>query len=185
MFSQVIAVALCVLVAQPAMAKCSRSYTVQAGDYCDKISAAQHVSTYQLAVNNIKKINQGCTNLVPGESLCLGTAGKDCTTTYVVAAGDTCDKIASVAGVNTTILSVNNPQINAECTDIYPGEVLCTANTAMAPSVPSGVKSVPIPSSSASASTLSPSASASSGNDAISSGSGGNGDENLPYCDEL
>jgi len=181
MFSQVIAVALCALLAQPAMAKCSRSYTVQAGDFCDKISAAQHVSTYQLAVNNIKKINTGCTNLVPGESLCLAKGGKDCTTTYVVVAGDTCDNIASTAGINTTMLAANNPQINADCTDIYPGEVLCTANTAMAPAVPAGVKSVPIPSPSPSAS-----AAPASDHGALSSGTNGdNSDENLPFCDEL
>lgn len=160
MFSQVIAFALCALVAQPALAtSCSRTYVVQLGDYCDSISAAKNVSTYQLAVNNMKTINADCTNLQPGSTLCLGTAGKDCQTTHVVGLGDTCDSVSSAAGINNTLLTLNNPQINADCSDIYIGEVLCTANTLLAP---------PVPSSSVSAAAPPPSAS-----------------DDLPYCDEL
>jgi len=160
MFSQIIALALCALVAQPATASsCSRTYTIKEGDYCDSISAAKNVSTYQLAVNNMNTINADCTNLQPGGTLCLGTVGEDCRTTHVVGEGDTCDSISSVAGVNTTLLTMNNPQINADCSDIYIGEVLCTAKTLLVTSAPPSA-SVPIPSPSAT-------------------------DENLPYCDEL
>lgn len=45
---------------------CNRSYTVQAGDFCDGISAAQNVSTYQLATVN-PVINPTCTNLFVGQ----------------------------------------------------------------------------------------------------------------------
>lgn len=167
MFSQVIAVALCALIAQPAMAaKCTRTYTVKEGDYCDSISAAQNVSTYQLAVNNVNHINADCSDLEAGQVLCLGTQGHDCQTTHVVGAGDTCDGIDSAAGVNITLLVANNPQINEQCSNIYIGEVLCTATTVIVPPAPSGAKSVSIPSS-----TPAPSS---------------NGDdENIPYCDEL
>ncbi|KJA17672.1 hypothetical protein HYPSUDRAFT_146264, partial [Hypholoma sublateritium FD-334 SS-4] len=104
-------------------ASCSRSYTIQTGDYCDKISQAQNVSTYQLAVVNAN-VDSSCSNLIPGQTLCLAeNAAEDCSTTYVVRSGDTCDDIASRAGLNTTILSLNNPQINAECTNIYTDEV--------------------------------------------------------------
>jgi len=185
MLSQVLAVVLCALVAQPAMAKkpsCSRTYTVQAGDYCDKISASQNTSTYQLAVNNIKSINSGCTNLVPGQVLCLGTSGDDCQTVDVVGASDTCDSIASAAGINTTILTLNNPQINAGCSNIYTGEVLCTAKTALVPPVPStGSASVPMPSSNTTDTAVSSAASSSAKGNSSDNGD----DEDLPYCDEL
>lgn len=70
------------------------------------------------------QINPECTNLVPGQTLCLGTvASEDCTQTYVVKAADDCDNIASTVGLNTTMMSLNNPQINEGCTNIYIGEV--------------------------------------------------------------
>ena len=78
---------------------------------------------YQLAVVNAN-IDSSCSNLIPGQTLCLAeNAAEDCSTTYVVRSGDTCEDIASRAGLNTTILSLNNPQINAECTNIYTDEV--------------------------------------------------------------
>lgn len=60
---------------------------------------------------------------MPGEDLCLGYAGEDCRTTYVVKANDTCDEIASQAGTTFTILKMNNPQIDDACSNIYIGEV--------------------------------------------------------------
>ena len=130
-------------------ASCSRKYTVKVGDFCDKISQEQHVSTcvlgplydgffthcfdfsfflgcaiasYQLAVNNPSLVDRGCTNLQVGESLCLGTTNEDCSTTHTVQTGDTCDKIATANGLNMTILHMNNPQLDQAC-DIYEGEV--------------------------------------------------------------
>jgi hypothetical protein len=82
-----------------------------------------HPNSYQLAVNNVKAINGDCSNLTPGSTLCLGRTGEDCQTTYVVKTDDTCDGIASAAGINSTILNANNPQINSGCTNIYIGEV--------------------------------------------------------------
>ncbi|TFY78347.1 hypothetical protein EWM64_g5671 [Hericium alpestre] len=102
-------------------ASCARTYTVQASEYCDAISAAQNVSTYQLAVVN-PQINQGCTNLLPGQSLCLGNTGEDCQTTYKVVSGNTCDDLTKQFNINSTILYANNPQINADCSNLYVNE---------------------------------------------------------------
>ncbi|KAF8965452.1 hypothetical protein BDZ97DRAFT_1812236, partial [Flammula alnicola] len=106
MFSQLFVAAFLAVSAQTALAAdCTRSYTIQAGDYCDKISQAQNVSTYQLAVVNSGSVNSACTNLIPGQSLCLAQkATEDCSTTYVVLADDTCAGIASKNALNTTIL---------------------------------------------------------------------------------
>jgi LysM domain len=118
---------------------------IQAGDYCDKISQEQNVSTfvfalygrfysvlnffflcyysYQLAVVNPDMINKGCTNLTPGESICLGLdGGEDCSTTQVVQPGDTCSGITGSNGLNMTIFLHNNPQLDDAC-DIYVGQV--------------------------------------------------------------
>ncbi|KAG6835714.1 hypothetical protein H0H93_015400 [Arthromyces matolae] len=107
---------------------CARNYTVSSGDTCDGISAAQKVSTFQLAHDN-PSIDTGCDNLAVGEPLCLGFQGQDCTTVQVVASGDTCSGIASAAGTNFATLLANNPNIDDACDNIYPGEVLCTSKT--------------------------------------------------------
>jgi len=117
---------------------CARSYTVQEGDWCDTISAKNNVSTYQLAVTNLNTIDKNCDNLMPGESLCLGFTGQDCTNTYVIQPDDECSAIASNHGVNTTMLFLNNPQINADCDNIYIGEVLCIGSNVAVPSLPAG-----------------------------------------------
>ncbi|GLB40909.1 putative lysin motif containing protein [Lyophyllum shimeji] len=106
---------------------CSRTYTVVPNDTCDAISAAQNVSTYQLAVNN-PAVDAACDNLWVGQVLCLGIEGQDCSTVHVVAEGDNCEAVAQAAGTTFVILEANNPNVDAGCTNIYPGEVLCTAN---------------------------------------------------------
>ena len=79
-------------------------------------------SSYQLAVTN-PQIDGSCNNLQPGQSICLGYQGQDCQTTYVVKGGDSCDQIVGNHGINSTMLWANNAQINADCTNIYIGEV--------------------------------------------------------------
>ncbi|KAG5735178.1 hypothetical protein E4T56_gene1282 [Termitomyces sp. T112] len=152
-------------------ATCNRKYTIQEGDICDSISVAKNVSTYQLSAINTATIDSSCSNLVPGNTICLGYAGEDCSTTYRVVADDTCDHIAANHGLNTTILYLNNPQINDECTNIYVGEVLCVSNTVQVPPQPSGtLPGAVIPTTAAPAN---PTATASAD------------DDDIPFCDEL
>ena len=47
---------------------------------------------------------------------------------HVVQAGDTCAAIAQAAGTTLDILLANNPNVNPGCSNIRPGEVLCTAD---------------------------------------------------------
>ncbi|EGN92937.1 hypothetical protein SERLA73DRAFT_116577 [Serpula lacrymans var. lacrymans S7.3] len=119
-------VAAFVVTTQALPSNCDRSYIVQPGDTCDSISAAQNVSTYQLAtVNNL---NAACANLYAGDQICLGITGQDCTTTYVVQSGDACGVIAANFGIPLSTLLANNPNVNSACTNIYSGEVLCTSS---------------------------------------------------------
>ncbi|KAG9042174.1 hypothetical protein FS837_011194 [Tulasnella sp. UAMH 9824] len=116
---------------------CARSYEVQSGDTCDGISAANNVSTYQLYTLNTD-INDSCSNLWIGQTLCLGLSEGDCQTTYVVASGDYCWLIATNHGIDTETLLSNNPQVNSDCSNIYPGEVLCVSSEKLvtSPTVP-------------------------------------------------
>jgi len=184
---------------------CSRSYTVQAGDICDGISAANNVSTYQLAVVNPNTINTDCSNLLPGESICLGYQGSDCTNTHVVQLNEDCDSVASTYGLNTTVLYENNPQIDAACDNLYVGEVLCVAPDVEVPVASAGGSSIAVPTSVPATATLAiptatvsatpdptsapiPSSTASAAEpSATDSGDDGDDgdDDDLPWCDEL
>lgn len=86
--------------------------------------------SYQLAAVN-SDIDSLCDNLEPGEVICLGTSGEDCTTTHVVAADDTCDSITSTYAINSTMLFANNPQIDAACDNIYIGEVRLSSTSVL------------------------------------------------------
>jgi LysM repeat protein len=137
MFSKVLTVLLAVpFLTQSALAaNCARTYSVVAGDTCDKISATQKSSTYQLAMAN-PSINKDCSNLIPGQNLCLGNTGEDCQDVYVVKANDSCQKIYDASGTNSTLLYLNNPQINQACTNIYVGEVVCVSKSGQAAAPP-------------------------------------------------
>lgn len=75
-------------------------------------------------MTNPKLIDGNCSNLEVGESICLGYVGEDCSTIYVVEAGDVCEKIASMNGVDMSVMLTNNPQLANACdSNIYTGEV--------------------------------------------------------------
>jgi len=122
-----------IVYAQPSAVTCSRSYVVQQFDVCDQISAAQNVSTYQIVAANSGRVNPLCTNIFPGESICLGVKGQDCSTVHVVKQGDFCQGMADAAGTDLATFLANNPNIKSDCSNIYVGEVLCTATTRVYP----------------------------------------------------
>jgi len=107
---------------------CVRNYTVVPGDICINISAKTSTSTFQLANANVGVIDADCTNLVAGEVICLGRAGQDCRTTTVVESGDVCVGIAAAAGIPLSLLLHNNPNVDSQCSNIFPNEVLCTSS---------------------------------------------------------
>jgi len=117
-------------------AECARKYTVKAGDYCDSISAANNVSTYQLGALNAGVINERCDNLVPGQEICLATTDVDCKDTVVVIPGHTCNAIWEESGADVDAFYKNNPQVAKECTNIYVDEVLCVSKIVNPPPVP-------------------------------------------------
>ncbi|KAF9462510.1 hypothetical protein BDZ94DRAFT_720549 [Collybia nuda] len=188
---------------------CTRSYTIKEGDICDSISAANNVSTYQLSAINVGVIDSTCSNLMPGNTICLGYAGEDCSTTYTVVADDSCEMIADNHRVNTTILHLNNPQIDQDCSNVYIGEVLCVGDKVQVPPAPgnnfvpgavipttaapakpkptapgAGAPAVPAPAPTTSAKVLPTPAPAPPKGDHHDDGDDVD-DEDLPFCDEL
>ncbi|KAK1230972.1 hypothetical protein PQX77_005946 [Marasmius sp. AFHP31] len=210
MFSKsTLAVTLPLLVSSAFAGDCVRRYTVQEGDTCNSISAANSVSTYQLATINKGYIDDQCSNLQPGANICLGYENEDCTTTYVVKAKDTCEQINEAHSIDFTTLLANNPQINDNCDNIYVDEVLCVLPEIRVP--PSnagglGAQTVnhAVPTTATLASEATATASTGGDNNNNNAGSGNNNndnnnnnndnsgddsgdedDESLPFCDEL
>jgi hypothetical protein len=67
---------------------------------------------YQLAALNPGTIDPACSNLQPGSSICIGSEGEDCASTYIVQLGNTCEDVYKAAQVNSTIFYLNNPQVS-------------------------------------------------------------------------
>ncbi|KAL0064858.1 Chitinase 2 [Marasmius tenuissimus] len=124
-----------VVVAQALVARgptCTQQYTVQSGDSCNAIE-----NYFKLAPGTVRSLNSlvnaQCTNLYPGQSLCLSTSssnpsgggGASCSQSYTVQSGDSCSKIENRFGLNAGSVVQSNPSVNAQCTNLYPGQVLC------------------------------------------------------------
>ncbi|KAH0835937.1 hypothetical protein J3R83DRAFT_9858 [Lanmaoa asiatica] len=115
--------ATAIVQAQTIPPNCTRYGTVVPDATCNDVSGRYNVSTYQLAIVNVGIINPACTNLYPGEVLCLGLTGQDCTETHIVLEPDTCDSIAAEYSIPKSTLQANNPNLGPLCLDIYHGQV--------------------------------------------------------------
>ena len=49
--------------------------------------------------------------------------GQDCDTTHVIVSVDFCASVADTAGIDVNTLLANNPNVNSDCSNIYPDEV--------------------------------------------------------------
>ncbi|KAF9446070.1 carbohydrate-binding module family 50 protein, partial [Macrolepiota fuliginosa MF-IS2] len=104
--------------------ECNRPfYYVQSGDTCDRIGKAQNAPSWQIRFENSDFIDVTCSNLYPGEQLCLGVVGRDCQKVYVVKSGDTCASIAAAYGLTADgFIHANWRAVDQDCS-IYAGEV--------------------------------------------------------------
>lgn len=182
MIPRVLAPLALLLAAASVAADCVRNYTVRSGDICDGISHSQGVSTYQLASANTQTIDPTCSNLQPGQSLCLAWAGYDCTELATVQAQDSCQDILAAANINMTALLYNNPQIGQDCAGLYVGEVLCVSASAAVSPYPSGT---PVPVNWDSTPTASGAQAVASYYSAADALAVGLIFSELPFCDEI
>ncbi|VDB96257.1 unnamed protein product [Peniophora sp. CBMAI 1063] len=145
MFAKTAAFAALAALAGSAVAqKCTRTYAVQEGDWCDTISASQNASTYQLSTVN-PTINDLCANLEIGWNLCLGLEGSDCQTTYVVEPNDTIESIAEKYSTNSSTVLANNPQLEKDSSNLYIGEVLALCGNVTVPEATSTSPTAAVP----------------------------------------
>ncbi|CAK7225775.1 Chitinase 2 [Sporothrix curviconia] len=159
---------------------CTQYYIVEAGNSCYTIDMKYGITFDQLQAMNPGAINDECTNLDVGQALCVSTGSTlsssslppsvvpttttapspspvVCTAYYTVKAGDSCYTIDLGIGISFAQLQSLNPgAINADCTNLGIGQVLCVAagNTAASSSLSSSLSSLL---SSSSSSPLSPS----------------------------
>ncbi|KAL4785020.1 hypothetical protein BJX76DRAFT_347341 [Aspergillus varians] len=131
-------------------ARCGQYYQVKSGDYCDSI-ADRFSLDFGLFREINPAINAECTNLVPGLYYCVSpTVDWNQTTTttvtsaytsapaptpsgttshcyewYVVRSGDTCYSIASLYGTTVQDISLWNPSLRADCSNLRAGLAYC------------------------------------------------------------
>lgn len=124
---------------------CNRFYKIQSGDGCDSIAKKNSISTTQLKSWNTE-INASCSNLWLDYYICTGVPGAvttpsppspttatpmpgivpGCTRYYQVVSGDSCDAIASKAGITVANFRKWNTSINAGCTNLWLDALVCT-----------------------------------------------------------
>lgn len=109
-------------------------HKVASKDTCVAIAAAYAMPLHELYSLN-PQINQqsmevaACTNLKIGEAINVQTS----LTTYAVVAGDTCINISGAHGMLLDVFMAANkeastsPAINAKCTNLAIGEIVCVA----------------------------------------------------------
>ncbi|KAG8766235.1 hypothetical protein FRC12_007006 [Ceratobasidium sp. 428] len=113
--------------AAPTSTACTRLSTVKAGDTCDSIGARAGISRYWLGVLN-PTINSACTNIQSGQALCVDSAQHNCGSVYQISGQEGgCQAIADSLKLTVANMVSLNPNINSGCTNIYVGEVICTA----------------------------------------------------------
>lgn len=95
--------------------------TVQPGEWCSTLAQREG-----LTLGALKAANPGtdCDRLQAGDSLCLPQRAA-CGREHRVQQGEGCDAIARAEGVPLQQLLSLNPSINADCTNLQDGQVLC------------------------------------------------------------
>lgn len=125
---------------------CAQYYTVQNGDGCGSIEGSFALTNSQFDQLN-PGLASGCTNLILGDAYCVlptvpfsassstgppnnvapGTITDGCTAYYTVKSGDSCGVIESNFNITLTQITIWNPEINSQCTNIQVGLAYCVA----------------------------------------------------------
>lgn len=121
------------------------TYTIESGDTCGALASEWGVTVDAIIQANRGKIDQSCTNLFPGDTIKRPTpqpaatpvgggasrtptpsgSGSGGGRTYTLQDGDTCSDIATAYGVTVdSIISANGGAINADCTNLHPGDTI-------------------------------------------------------------
>ncbi|CAK7205721.1 Chitinase 2 [Sporothrix eucalyptigena] len=102
---------------------CSNPYTVQPTDDCYDLAVTYDTTVMQIMSMN-PSLDSYC-DLTPGEQICLP---QRCTQYYTVESGNTCYIIDTKFGITFDQLQAWNPgAVNADCTNLNIGQVLCVS----------------------------------------------------------
>ncbi|KAJ3174864.1 hypothetical protein HDU87_006656 [Geranomyces variabilis] len=99
---------------EPALIKCSQTYTVASQDTCWGIAQKLHIAPSQLYKLNAALTATACP-LQPGQVLCAAVQQAPCIKPYTAVASDTCWSIATAAGLSVATLQAMNPFL--DCTN--------------------------------------------------------------------
>ncbi|ETS59620.1 hypothetical protein PaG_06544 [Moesziomyces aphidis] len=121
---------------------CTRHYTVEAGDTCDRIGQKTLTSTYQILAFNLLNAGADCYTLEIGSQLCLGRYGNDCQFVHRCSNSDTCESIANDYGISTHRLQDNNPSL--DCNIVYEGLMLCVSAGSIRPPADHSINSTDV-----------------------------------------
>ncbi|KAL0064931.1 hypothetical protein AAF712_008050 [Marasmius tenuissimus] len=105
---------------------CSRTTRIEAGDTCEAIATRENIS-----IDIIHKLNPDnkCAGLIAFTQICVDGPTNNCASIYVVTGNEGgCTNIAASKGIDFPRLRELNPNIDATCGNIYPGEPLCVAS---------------------------------------------------------
>ncbi|KAJ7894191.1 hypothetical protein B0H14DRAFT_2683543 [Mycena olivaceomarginata] len=124
---------------------CTEYYIALSGDTCATIEETFGISLTQFIALN-PGINSECTNFLAEEAYCVSTAAitgppgnlvagsltpaEGCEEYYTIESGDTCNLVAGEWGLTVAQFVALNPEINAECTNLFLGEAYCVAGSA-------------------------------------------------------
>ncbi|KAK7042981.1 hypothetical protein VNI00_008718 [Paramarasmius palmivorus] len=118
----------------PTSTACTKLSTIQPGDSCDAIAQRNSISIYNLQLINPPNT---CSGLIAGQSICVDSPLVNCSAVYTVDGTEGgCWNIAEANNIPLSTLLELNPNVNSECTNIYPGEVLCISPRGSTPPPP-------------------------------------------------
>ncbi|PWN40463.1 hypothetical protein IE81DRAFT_305111 [Ceraceosorus guamensis] len=104
---------------------CTLYTTVQAGESCNDICNRAHVTLYDL--QQLNSGNQLCASLQSGQALCVDGAKRSCSKPYTIQSGDSCYAISQTHNLTLAEFYDINPNIDENCSNIQPDEVVCVA----------------------------------------------------------
>ncbi|KIJ25840.1 carbohydrate-binding module family 50 protein [Sphaerobolus stellatus SS14] len=106
---------------------CTDTSSVLPGDSCDIIAARFAIPSFAVPLINP---NISCSALVANDFICVASPQINCSKVNTVKSGDSCTGIATSSNITVNQLVSLNPNVNVNCTNIFPGEVLCVAPSA-------------------------------------------------------
>jgi LysM repeat protein len=110
---------------------CAARYVVQSYQTCSSIAQTNGLKLQTLQILN-PFINSACSNLMPGDNICVSSAIPTCNSTVSATTTDTCKSLQEEYVISTDAFMACNPTTQCSSTSIS-GQSICTSCTASQP----------------------------------------------------